>query len=75
MESDASTERPSLYASDMNNVRGLEIGFEIKFEQKGEKCLKRERLENACQNWLAFSRQLSREFSVCVSSLLSLLVL
>lgn len=32
----------------------------------------REELANACQNWLAFSRQLSCEFSVCVSSALSL---
>lgn len=75
MELDASIERPSLYTSAVHNVREVEIGFEIKFEQKAEKYLKRARLGNACQNWLAFSRQLGREFSVCVSSLLSLLVL
>lgn len=46
----------------------LEIGFKTKFEQKGAKCLKRERLGNA---ELAFSRQLGREFGVCVRSLLS----
>lgn len=40
MESDGSTERPSLCASNGDNVKGLEMGFEMKFEQKGEKCVK-----------------------------------
>lgn len=47
-------DRPS--TSDVNNVWGVEIGFKIRFEQRGEKYLKREMLENSCQNWLAFSR-------------------
>lgn len=40
----------------VNNVSWVEIGFEIRVEQESEKYLRREMLENSCQNWLAFSR-------------------
>lgn len=34
--SDTPTERPSLHSSDVTNAGGLEMGFKIKFEEKGE---------------------------------------